>query len=137
MRWLLLLFFFASCQRDTLSVYTEYLSFRTLPSYIMNTPDPMLYCPDFGEKLHITWSVSKKCSIEALLLRIDLRYGNGTFDRQEVELDTPNGIYVLPLLNEEYREKDGIFTYKLTLYGDGCPIKEERHLLWVDPITLE
>lgn len=126
-----------SCYREKLSVFTEYISFRTLPSYIMGTPDPRLYCPDFGEKLHITWSLSKKCNYETLSLHIDLRYGDGTFDSQDVELFTPTGIYVLPLLNEDYRSKGGIFTYKITLYGDGEPIQVERHLLWMDPIDLE
>jgi hypothetical protein len=133
---LIALLLLCSCNRNTLSVFTEYVSIESLPSYQLNTPDPRLYCPDFGEKIHITWSLPKDNPYCALFLRIDLRYGNGTFDTQTVELFTPEGIYVLPLMNEEYRCKEGIFTYKITLFGDDCPIATRTHLLWAEPIQL-
>jgi hypothetical protein len=140
MRKLLNLFFLAlitGCSSPELSLYTEYISIQSLPSYIIGTPDPRLYCPDYGEKLHISWFLPHEFYCNEIYLYLHLLYGNGAYDEKWIRVDSLDGVYALPLLNEEYREKDGIFTYKVALIGDGCILLERRHILWAEPILLE
>ncbi len=133
---LLPLLFLCACGREQLTVFTEYISFQTLPSYKINTPDPRLFCPDVGEKLHINWSLPKSAPYQCLYLEIELAFENGTFDHFTVPVETANGVYLFPLINEDYYEKGGVFSYRIRLYGDSCLIKEQRHILWKEPIDL-
>lgn len=139
MKLLLLLFFLAGCcQKQELSVFTEYVSLETLPSYRIGTPDPRLYCPDYGQKLHIKWSVPATCLIEELdlALHISIRFGNKEDSEQWLTLHSFSGIYVYPLLNDDYWTKEGILTFKIELYSQGEVIQEWRHQLWAERIQL-
>lgn len=135
-RLLILTCAFVGCTGPQLSVFTEYLSIESLPSYQIGTPDPRLYDPDVGERLHIRWSVPPDCHFEKLTLHLSILFG----DRQETEewvtLETPTGIYVYPLLNEDYWNLGGIFTYKVELFGDDQLIQEWRHQLWADRLKI-
>lgn len=134
---LLILLILTSCSKADLGLYTEYISIQSLPSYQMGTPDPRLYCPDYGEKLHISWFLPNDTHYNEIYLYLHLRYGNGVFEEKWIRVDSYDGVYALPLLNEEYREKEGIYTYKVLLIGDDCTLLERRHILWAEPIVLE
>lgn len=122
------------CSNEQLSVFTEYVSIESLPSYRIGTPDPRLYCPDYGQKLHISWSVPKSCHYHTLELSLKLRFGNKEEQNELIPLESVTGIYVFSLLNEEYRKKGGIFTYKVELRGDGQVLKVWEHQLWAERI---
>lgn len=132
-RFLLILLLFGGCVRQELSVYTEYVSFETLPSYIIGTPDPALFCPDIGERLHIHWS--EKCGNQ-LVLHLSLRFGDKTEDEVWLNLYSLTGTYVYSLMNEEYWAKGGIFTYKVEIFDNDELINEWRHQLWAPRITV-
>lgn len=134
---LIFLALLSACSNADLSLYTEYISIQSLPSYHIGTPDPRLYCPDYGEKLHISWFLPNDYHYNELYLYLHLRYGNGTFEEKWIRVDCSDGVYAFPLLNENYREKQGLFTYKVALIGDGCILLERRHTLWAEPIVLE
>lgn len=127
----------SSCAREELSVFTEYVSIESLPSYQVGTPDPHLYCPDIGERLHIRWSVPKSCHFKTLDLHLSILFGNKEKVDEWFSLKTPTGIYVYPLLNATYWQKEGIFTYRVELYADGFLIKEWRHQLWAERFQTE
>lgn len=134
--WLLLLFA-VSCTRTPLSIFTEYVSIETMPSYIIGTPDPGLYCPDFGEKLHISWEIPHSHMLETLEIRVALRFGNGKDESFTTPLNQRKGILVFSLLNVDFSEKKGIFTYKIELYHNGALIDSLVHQLWAERITIE
>lgn len=122
--------------QTTLSVFTEYVSVETLPSYQIGTPDPRLYCPDIGERLHIKWSLSPECHYGDVALHLIVIFGNREEQDVWMTLNEPVGTYVYSLMNEEYWEQKGIFTYKIELYGDGELIKEWLHQLYVERIHI-
>ncbi|MGA8164674.1 MAG: hypothetical protein WB791_06575 [Waddliaceae bacterium] len=127
------------CGREVLSVYTDYVSCENLASYHVNTPDPCLEHPPFGQRLIVSWALPKGIAkaADAFQLRITIRFGN----REEVVkcfvLRKTIGTYLFSLLNEQYREKGGIVTYKIQLLEEGRLVEERRHQLWAELITFE
>lgn len=128
---------FSGCAREELTVFTEYVSIESLPSYRIGTPDPHLYCPDIGEKLHIQWSTPKSCHYKTLDLHLSILFGNKEKADEWFSLEKPTGIYVYPLLNKAYWEKGGIFTFRVELYADGLLIKQWRHQLWAERFDID
>jgi hypothetical protein len=127
----------AGCCQSRLTVFTEYLSIETLPSYIVGTPDPRLYCPDIGEKLHIKWNLPlEECAEEPLRLKLSLHFGNRTEETLMLYLSSPSGIYIYSLINEAYTEKMGIFTYQVELYSGDTIIDTWQHLLYTERIKI-
>lgn len=136
MKFLLLLLSLSACANPPLSVFTEYISVEAFPSYRIGTPDPRLYCPDFGEKLHITWAIPQDTCLEDLEIRLFLRFGNGDDEQFDYTLLDRSGTLIFPVLNEAYAEKQGVFTYKIELYAENILISTWFHQLWAERITL-
>lgn len=132
----------AGCTPNKLTVFTEYLSIETLPSYIIGTPDPRLYDPDIGEKLHIQWNLplppqeSQSQGVDALRLKLSLYFGNRTEEVLEIDLFSLSGVYIYPLINDAYFEKQGIFTYRVELYSGDTLVDCWQHLLYVERIKI-
>lgn len=124
------------CCQSKLTVFTEYLSIETLPSYIIGTPDPRLCNPDVGEKLHIKWNIPTQEYCQPLRLKLSLYFGNRTEEKLWVDLFTPRGIYIYPLINDAYWEKQGIFTYKVELYSGETLMDCWQHLLYTERIQI-
>lgn len=118
-----------------LSLFTEYVTVERLPSYQMKTPDPALLCPDYGEKLHISWRVPSRYT--ALCLKISLRFHNGQEEQFTLYLETYHDTYIYTLLNEDYITKGGILTYSAELWGDNQLLYLWQHPLWSEKIHLE
>lgn len=126
-----------SCSDNYLSVHTDYISHRTLASYYVNTPDPLLNNPPIGQRLILSWSIPKHIVPENnLQLKIYLRFWN----RQQVVKIEPitksRGTIVYALMNEEYIATRGIMSYKAELVDDGVVISEWKHQIWTDVITI-
>ena len=125
------------CTQPNLTLFTEYVSIESLPSYQVGTPDPRLYHPDSGVRLHISWSLAKMCSDSIHQLHLHVRFGNGEEDDQWLSIHNESGTYVYSLINDDYWNKGGIFTYKAELFENGELIKEWRHQLFAERINLD
>lgn len=136
MRLLLLLLALTACTNPPLSVFTEYISVESLPSYRIGTPDPHLYCPDFGEKIHISWAIPQDTCLENLEIRLFLRFGNGEDEELSYTLSERSGTLIFRLLNKAYSEKQGVFTYKIELYSGQILLSTWLHQLWAEKIIL-
>lgn len=124
------------CSGSYLSVHTDYLSHKTLASYRVNTPDPLLNNPPFGQRLIISWSLPKSYfSAEHLYLEITIRFRNREEIQERIAILKPHGHCVYALLNQDYLDKRGILTYKVDLIVNGTIIEEWRHQIWTDLIV--
>lgn len=131
-----LILLLTGCSQAPLSVFTEYVSVESLPSFQVGTPDPRLYCPDTGEKLHISWGMPVGSCYKDLEIKLFLRFGNGEDKELNFPLFDKKGTLVYPLLNEDYWNKKGVFTYKIELYADETLIDTWIHQLWAERITM-
>lgn len=136
----LLIFFsllLTSCSSSYLTVYTDYFNDTNLASYYVNTPDPLSDPPPVGQRLIITWMLSKEYrSIENLQLQVTMRFRNHEEISETVDLTDLKGTYVYPLLGEDYVEKRGFLCYKADLVSSGGVIEEWRHQMWTEAINL-
>lgn len=132
------LFFFSSCTPHSLSVQTDFLRREQLASYHVNTPDPMLNEPLLGQRLMVNWKVPPYyLHYPNLHLRIVIRFLNRTQLIKEIPIDTPAGIYIYVIQNEEFLERKGFLTYKVEMIGDNFILKEWQHQLWTELIKLD
>lgn len=126
----------SGCTLSGISVHTDYLSRQNLASYYVNTPDPKLNNPPIGQRLIVTWALPRLyLNYEDLLLEILIRFRT----REQIVVNIPlyktRGTYIYSLLDEEYFQKEGILTYKVTLYGNECILEEWKHQVWAELIT--
>lgn len=132
----LFLLLFASCQRDMLSVHTDYVTIENLASYHVDTPDPLLYNPPIGQRLIVYWRVPEKLvRQQALSLLLTLRFRNKEEVKETVFIDRPVGKTIYSLLDADYFEKRGILTYKVELFNEEDLLKTWKHQLWTELIT--
>lgn len=126
-----------SCS-SRLSVQTDYLTRERLASYYVGTPDPNLNKPLIGQRLLITWTLSKEdLKIANLYLHIKIRLRN----REEIEVFQPitclTGYYIYSLPDSLYLQSGGLLTYKVDLIGDEIVIESWQHPLWGDLIKIQ
>lgn len=133
-----LLLLLTSCRKQTLTIFTDYITEENLASYHVETPDPALICPPLGQRLILSWSLPKEYKIYSdLQIILTIRFYNREEIVKNLTIRRPLGTYVYFLLNDEFFEKKGIATYKAILKGDGCALEEWNHQLWAELILPE
>lgn len=136
---LLVLSCLTSCTRsEFISAQTSYITRQSRASYHVETPDPFLCYPIFGQNLLIKWSLptSFQCYPD-LRMAATLRFRNRTERTIVVPITIPSGLYMYTLQGDDFCQTNGILTYKIDLLGGGCLLYEWKHQLWVDLITVE
>ncbi len=135
--WLSLALLFG-CSRERLNVYTDYLSYKNLASYRVGTPDPLQNNPPTGQRLILSWNLTKNMlEKENLHLELTVRFRNGEQISENISIFRRSGSYYYYLINDEFFEKKGILTYKVDLIGDGEVIDKWRHQLWTEMIIFD
>lgn len=134
MRAILILILLTGCSQNQLAVHTDFMGYENLASFHVGTPDPELYCPDYGQRLHITWNVP--CHTD-LVIRTTLRFKDLTETEWVLPLTEPRGRATYFLVNEAYDEKGGILTYKVDLFDGEKVIEEQKHALWTELILFK
>lgn len=129
------LFLLTSCAHERLSVYTEFISYENLASFHVGTPDPDLICPDYGQRITISWTVYRPTENTTLLAKI--RFRNLEEVEWVVQIDQPRGHISYPLINQEYERTGGILSYKVYLMEGEEMIDETHHALWTELIVFE
>jgi hypothetical protein len=126
-----------SCSRKPLDVSTQYWSRKDLASVIIDTPDPAKNHPKFGQKILISWSVSKKILSQGPLeldLKVNLKNNERIY--RKVLLKKRSGTYQFEIYGDDFTKKGGLLSYFVELQSNGKPINTKRHKLWVEPITI-
>lgn len=125
----------SGCQRQPLLVETEYVSFRSLASHWVQTPDPNRLCPSTGQRIFVSWRLPQSYLADPDL-HIDLvvRFGDNSEDHRTIPVTTFIGTYTYSALNDAYWNRSGIRTYRAQLISSGCILEQWRHQLWADLI---
>lgn len=133
-----LLLILCGCHSNHVSVQTQYINRAELASFYIETPDPQLDCPIFGQRLLIQWNFPKcYLNLETLTMDVTIRLGDHTEITQKIPIDKRYGYYIYKIIGEDYLKHDGIKTYKVNLLANGKIIKTWHHQLWVELITLQ
>lgn len=129
--------FLAGCCYNTLDLYTEFLGIEQYASYYVETPDPALCNPDYGQMLVIKWNVPNHFwDYPELHILVTVRYTN----KKEEDIDFPiyqkTGRYMWKIMNEEFITKGCIATYKAVLMSGDTPLYLWNQTLWNETISI-
>jgi hypothetical protein len=135
----LVFIFLSSCNgNNILSLHTEYITIEDLASFYIGTPDPLLNCPPFGQKLTVSWRVpNQSFHLNETSITLTVRFRDHQEITKKILLKRPLGSYVLCLNKEQYCQTGGILTYKAELWVGECLLKAWKHHLWAKLITFE
>ncbi len=127
-----------SCARELLTIHTDYLTSQSLASYHVETPDARLENPPLGQSLVFSWSLPKEyLFFPDLHLAITVRLRNREELKWQVALYRASGTYVYKLIDRDYFDSGGIFTYKVDLIGDQQVLSQWRHQMWTELILFK
>lgn len=135
MRTLILLtLLLTACTRQNLEVFIDSIDADDLASNHVDTPDLNRLTPDMGQKLVITWNLSRSWAIREIRARV--RFHNHEETLLIFPLTHFRGVKVYELINEDYCAKGGIATYLVELYQNDELLDTVQHTLWCDLITV-
>lgn len=127
----------SSCRNEYISVHTDYISHRTLASYYVNTPDPLLNNPPIGQRLILTWSIPKHILPgNDLYLKIYIRFWNREQIIKLEPITKQRGTVVYALMNDDYIATKGIMSYKAEIFDDEIKLAEWKHQIWTEVINV-
>lgn len=124
------------CEREPhprLHLRLEYLTSNYLASKKIHTPYPS-FCFN-GQQVVVFWSIPRSLLYESLILRLSLRFGDHSIGSITAPLNSSKGVWIYRLLNNEYRCKKGIISFKGEIENSSneC-IAEWKHHIWAEPI---
>lgn len=132
------LLFLSACAPSGLSVRVDYLNHDTLASYHVNTPDPRLCCPPLGERLVISWSLSRETLDQQLTeLVVNIRLRNHTSVDERLTICEPTGSFTYTLLDDNYFSCGGILAYQAQIVQGETVIDVWKHQIWTELIQFD
>jgi hypothetical protein len=127
-----------SCSKEHLAVQTDFLNHKSLASYYVGTPDPLVNRPFIGERLIIRWSLPQNYQTYSdLQLKLTVRFGDRTETVQTYRIKKLCGLQVYELFGDDYIAKKGIFTYKAEIIGNQTVLDCWRQHMWVELIQVD
>ena len=126
------------CQKHYLSLRQIPIDFEYLASSHVGSPDPRQANPPYGQKIVMQWAVPLSLLEKRPQLVFHVVYKNHTEEELIYPIEYRSGIKIFSLLNEDFRSKGGILTYKAEIRTkDGEIYRKWQHQLWVELITLK
>ena len=129
--FLLIIFCLSSCCRSPLTCRSEYLYPDYLASDQVGTPDFGKLC-FYGQQVVIYWNLPERC--HPTELKLEVRYGSKEQESFSWPISLSCGYRIYRLINEEYWDRDGIVSYKASLYRDEKLLTEFTHHIWTEII---
>ncbi|WP_100934013.1 acyl-CoA dehydrogenase [Candidatus Chlamydia corallus] len=125
------------CSEPSLSSFTEYIGSEYTAAAQLNIEQS---CLDevHGQQVIVTWSLPsrmRKCLPVTLYLWV--YYGSGKVEKLTYEVNQSAGYRVYCLKGLEYKEVQGIISYRVALCSGNQEIISRRHHLWMEVISLD
>lgn len=135
---LVFLFLFCSCAKYYLSVKRESVDQNSLASTYVRSPDPRQKNPPRGQELIMEWRLPRGFSQEKVTLVLDVLYKNYTQETFFYPISRRRGVITYSLLGNDYKEKEGLLTYKAQIRNEeGFVIQEWKQQLWTELIVID
>jgi len=121
-----------SCTKRCVKARLEAITAGYRASSHVGTPDPLKAC-FYGQQIVVSWKVAKTCKN----LKLTLSYITGALKLEKVDLpiDSYRGAISYRLINQDFKCRKGILTYKVELHSEGVLLgcfKPRSWVEWVD-----
>ncbi|MDJ0651744.1 MAG: hypothetical protein QNJ27_01870 [Simkaniaceae bacterium] len=104
----------------------------------MGSPDPLQKNPPKGQELIVQWRLPRNFFHKQMTLVLDLLYKNYTRETLSYPISRCRGVVTYSLLGDDYREKEGLLTYKAEIRDkEGDVIQEWKQQLWTELIVID
>jgi hypothetical protein len=126
-----------ACKSSTLSVHTEYFTRNDLASVIVDTPDPNKQEAIFGQRLYISWSLSKEqFAQKPVELACQIMLKKGQMIEKKIPVTQAFGTYVFPIVGQDFTKNGGLLSYQIKLVAADKVLATCRHKFWVEQIKI-
>lgn len=132
------LLFLTACETYYVNVKKMHVDKSSLASTFARTPDPLTVHPPEGQKLVVEWRLPRRFTNQPMTLFLNVIYKN--LDTKELiyPIQTNVGWVSYSLLDEEYKKRGGILSYRAILYDEeGKEIKNYTQAMWFDKVPLK
>lgn len=137
-QYFILILFLCSCEKYYLSVKRESVDQRMLASTYVGSPDPLQKNPPKGQELIMEWRLPRGNMGEKMTLVLEVLYKNYTQETISYPISRRRGVITYSLLGEEYKEKEGLLTYKAEIRDEkGTILQEWKQHLWTELIVID
>ncbi|MCB1115208.1 MAG: hypothetical protein KDK71_01965, partial [Chlamydiia bacterium] len=89
-----------------------------LASTFVGSPDPRQKKPPKGQELMIEWRLPESVMDEKFTLVLDVFYKNDSVETFYYPVEKRRGMVTYALLDEKYKEKGGLLTYKAEIRNE-------------------
>lgn len=124
------------CSRPTLSSFIEYAD----PSNGAAAHVGVHICDGAhsGARVVLMWHMPRHCShLMPARLLLKVHYGNGQHEEFVYDVSHLSGFRTFVLEGDDYIRKQGILTYRLSLWSGDQEIAVREHHLWTEIIPLD
>lgn len=127
-----------SCDKYYVTVKKEPIDRQYLASTFVGSPDPLQVHPPLGQTLFVQWSISSSQLKECPELVLEVVYGDWSKKVMHFPVNKRRGIIQYDLEGQEYKEKEGLFSYRARVQTpDGQQLMQWSQLMWTPLIETE
>jgi hypothetical protein len=129
--------FCGCCGTKQISVLNEPINKNRLASVHVNAPDPRHELNPHGQRLYVSWCLSKRYKDTKLRGVLKVRFNTPEEATIPFEINNLRGTITYQIINEEYFAKEGILAYKVQIFSDGKEVDSYQHSMWTDLISFD
>lgn len=90
-----------------------------------------------GQQIVINWFLPRKyVRLLPLSLVLAVRYDSGIIETVEHPIDVCSGFWIFRIQGQNYEEKKGISSYKISIKKGDRELFSEHHHLWAEVISI-
>ncbi len=128
----------SGCGRYYVEVHQRKIDSSDLASSGIESPDPRLEHPPYGQLLTIEWQLPQKLLLENPLVLLDVIFWDNVERHYAWPIQRRKGFATLPIVDGQFEKTGGVIAYRAkVLTEEGQIFREWRHQLWVNLITID
>lgn len=133
----ILLFVTSSCRGPSVDVIHKSVTKNDLASAFVKSPDPRREAFQEGEQLLISWNLGVKQTNKHTLI-VSVLFKDRSEEKIYKELESSSGVFSYFLVGKEFKDKQGIMTYKVEVLDfEKKSLIELEDRLWINIIRVE
>lgn len=127
----------SACSQPSLSSFTEFVDNDYRAAAHLGIEQACVH-EIFGQQVVVTWSLPYRMqSMLPATLHLWVYYGDGKIEKLTYEVRQLSGYRIYCLKGDDYEERQGIVSYKVSLSSGDREIVSRRHHLWMEVISVD
>lgn len=126
----------SACSQPSLSSFTEFVDNDYTAAVHLGIEQACAH-EVFGQQVVVTWSLPYRMRhLLPATMHLSVYYGDGKIEKLTYEVRQLSGYRIYCLKGEDFNERQGIISYKVSLSNGDKEIISRRHHLWMEVISV-